>query len=65
MRAHTNAVATVVIGRLDILALTMASRNHGKPVCSLNRTVEIGLQFSTIPLVEGEPMAPRDGHGER
>jgi hypothetical protein len=45
MRAHKNAVATVVIARLDILALTMASRNHGKPVCSLNRTVEIGLQF--------------------
>jgi hypothetical protein len=32
MRAHKNAVATVVIARLDILALTMASRNHGKTV---------------------------------
>jgi hypothetical protein len=32
MRAHTKAVATVVIGRLAILTLTMASRDHGKPV---------------------------------
>jgi hypothetical protein len=32
MRARMNAVATVVIGWLDISALTMASRNHAKPV---------------------------------
>jgi DNA-binding CsgD family transcriptional regulator len=41
----------------------MASRKDRKPVCSLNRTVEIGLRFCSIPLVEGVISVLKDGHG--